>query len=233
MAQRDTAGSMRGARRLWTGSFRGVLSTHSVVEAGFPFGSLVPYALDAEGLPVLLLSHLAQHTRNLHEDPRCAFTLFEPSDGDLQQIDRLTCLGECTPMPPEDAHAMYRYFRYFPAGKTYFKQLNFRFFRLLPLRFHFNGGFATARWVGTERILRTSPFRLQDELELIDEIESQHSSLLDERLPPKSLEDEAVRLVGVDPGGLDVRRGQRLGRIHFDQPLDRPEDIYAHLKGAC
>jgi putative heme iron utilization protein len=190
---------------------------------------VVPYALDYDGLPILLLSHLAQHARNLAEDPRCAFTLAEATDGNVQKSDRLTCIGECSAIPVEDTRAFYRYFRYYPAGKTYFKELNFHFFRLVPRLFHFNGGFATARWVGTERVLRPSPFGVQDELALIDEIERQHPRVMDERIRAHAGDDEAIHAVGVDPDGLDLRRGERLARIHFDQTLDRPGDIYAHL----
>lgn len=53
----------------------GVLSTHSQAHPGYPFGSVVPYCLDNVGFPLLLLSHLAQHTRNLMAEPRCALTL--------------------------------------------------------------------------------------------------------------------------------------------------------------
>lgn len=63
------------AQSLWAGRFQGVLSTHSQAHPGYPFGSVVPYCLDNVGFPLLLLSHLAQHTRNLMAEPRCALTL--------------------------------------------------------------------------------------------------------------------------------------------------------------
>ena len=45
-----------------------VLSTHSLEHPGYPFGSVVPYVLDQEGLPLLLLSRLPQHTKNPDPD---------------------------------------------------------------------------------------------------------------------------------------------------------------------
>lgn len=230
MEDKDPATSLRGARHLWTGRFQAVLSTHSRAEPGYPFGSVVPYCLDAEGLPILLLSHLAQHSRNLADNRRCAFTLAEPTAGDLYRSDRLTCVGECSPLPAEDTRAVYRYLRYYPSGRTYFEGLNFRFYRLVPLRFHYNGGFATARWAGTERILRPSLFDSREEQNLIDEIEQRHPHLSQERFPAPAEGGEAVCVTGIDPHGLDLRRGEHLTRIHFPHTLDRSESIHAYLR---
>ena len=47
-----------------------MLSTTSVHRPGYPYGSVTPYALSADGAPLLLLSRLAAHTRNLTADPR-------------------------------------------------------------------------------------------------------------------------------------------------------------------
>lgn len=65
--------AIRPARELLLKEYRGVLSTHSKSMPGFPFGSVVPYCLDAEGNPLILISRIAQHTHNLLKDPsaRC------------------------------------------------------------------------------------------------------------------------------------------------------------------
>lgn len=229
MQERHRTTNLDGARRLWAGRFRAVLSTHSKAEAGYPFGSVVPYCLDTTGQPLLLLSHLAQHTRNLIEDPRCALTLADSGDGDLQQNDRLTGIGDCTPIPTEDIPAAHRYFRYYPASENYFKKLGFRFYRLMARRFHYNGGFATARWAGSEHILRPSPFDRYQESELIREIEQRYSSLLANHLPQDLEAPEALVPAGIDPNGIDLRRGTRLTRIHFDHPLNDPVAVHGHL----
>src|SRR6201997_4188303 len=48
----------------------GTLSTLSRKHPGFPFGSLMPFALDLAGRPLFLISHMAMHTQNLKADPR-------------------------------------------------------------------------------------------------------------------------------------------------------------------
>ncbi|HBM10724.1 MAG TPA: heme iron utilization protein, partial [Pseudomonas sp.] len=60
------------ARQLLLKEYRGVLSTHSKAMPGFPFGSAVPYCLNEEGWPLILISRIAQHTKNLQADPRCS-----------------------------------------------------------------------------------------------------------------------------------------------------------------
>src|SRR4051794_6521063 len=64
--------AVRAARVLLAAESVGVLSTLSVHRAGFPYGSVTPYALSAEGAPLLLLSRLAAHTKNLLADPRAS-----------------------------------------------------------------------------------------------------------------------------------------------------------------
>lgn len=55
----------KNARELLLKEYRGVLSTHSKSMPGFPFGSVVPYCLDEQGRPLILISRIAQHTHNL------------------------------------------------------------------------------------------------------------------------------------------------------------------------
>jgi len=231
MERPDRAESLAAARRLWTGRFQGVLSTHSVAHPGYPFGSVVPYCLDQEALPIFLLSHLAQHSRNLEADPRCALTLAEPTTCDVQQSNRLTCIGDCAQVPPEDLPAASRYFRYFPDSRTYYKKLNFRLFRLVPVAFHYNGGFATARWLGTERILRQSPLGEEPERALIRWIEKHHPAVLHAHLPAEPEVRTRPRVVGVDPRGIDLRLGERLMRLHFPSALTSVDAIGDYLAG--
>ena len=56
----------------------GSLSTLSRKQPGFPFGSLMPYALDRQGHPIFLISTMAMHTQNLQADPRASLFVTEP-----------------------------------------------------------------------------------------------------------------------------------------------------------
>ena len=79
-----SAEARKHARQLLLKEYRGVLSTHSQAMPGFPFGSVVPYCLDARGWPLLLISRIAQHTRNLKADARCSLLVGERAAEDVQ-----------------------------------------------------------------------------------------------------------------------------------------------------
>src|ERR1700758_5662421 len=60
----------------------GTPSTLSRKHPGFPFGSLMPFALDPAGRPLFLISNMAMHTQNLKADPRCSlFVTQADADG--------------------------------------------------------------------------------------------------------------------------------------------------------
>jgi hypothetical protein len=56
----------------------GSLSKHSRKLAGYPFGSMMPYAADCQGRPVFFISSMAMHTQNLQEDPRASMLVTQP-----------------------------------------------------------------------------------------------------------------------------------------------------------
>src|ERR1700756_3793922 len=63
------------ARTLMHAGRIGSLSTLSRKQPGFPFGSLMPYALDGQGRPLFLISTMAMHTQNLQADPRASLLI--------------------------------------------------------------------------------------------------------------------------------------------------------------
>ncbi|EJT82836.1 pyridoxamine 5'-phosphate oxidase-like FMN-binding protein [Pseudomonas putida S11] len=108
--------AIRPARELLLKEYRGVLSTHSKSMPGYPFGSVVPYCLDAQGNPLILISRIAQHTHNLQKDPKCSLLVGEREAEDVQAVGRLTVMAEAHKLVEEAAieAAAERYYRYFP-----------------------------------------------------------------------------------------------------------------------
>ena len=92
------------AHALYAASHQGILSTLSLELAGYPFGSVVSFAPDRAGLPVLLISSIAEHTRNLQADPRCSLIVTEPGD-DGQALGRLTLVGDAEPVTTDGIRA--------------------------------------------------------------------------------------------------------------------------------
>ncbi len=123
----------------------GALATLSAKLPGHPFVSHVPFALDAEVRPVLLLSGLAEHTRNLLADARVSLMATLPGP-EPQSQPRLTLMGEAAPIEPPRA-LLDRYLRYHPEAAAWIGFGDFRFFRLRPQRVRLISGFARAGWI--------------------------------------------------------------------------------------
>lgn len=222
-----SAGSAHAAeaRDLLAGRFEAVISTHSVENPGYPFGSAVPYAIGHDGLPCLLLSHLSQHTHNLAADPRCGFTLVAEGAGDLQQRGRLSAIGEISPIDlPASAE---RYFRYYPQSRFYHDELHFRFYRFHPARVHWNGGFATARWFSPDRVFTSNPLSADAEKAVVDHMSNDHGDALAgylRRAGHRPEPGQPVVMSGIDAEGMDLRQGERLFRLRLARPIASRED---------
>jgi putative heme iron utilization protein len=142
-------------RKLVRDAKHGLLATAGLEPAGIPYGSLVPVASTEEGLPLLLVSHLAQHTKNLVADGRTSLLVLEPTAGDPQQAPRATLLGTARRLDgAEEAAAKVRYLAVHPDAERYF-ELNFQLWALTPVEARYVGGFGAAAWVsGSELVGR-------------------------------------------------------------------------------
>jgi len=79
------------------------LSTLSRKQPGFPFGSLMLFALDTSGRPIFLISNMAMHTQNLKADPRCSLFVGQAgADGDALGAARATLIGHAEAVPEPD-----------------------------------------------------------------------------------------------------------------------------------
>ena len=162
---------------------------------------------------MLLLSHLSQHTKNLDVDGRCGLTVVEVGDGDVQELGRLSGVGDVSPSGPDaDGEC---YFHYFPHARMYYEQLGFRFYCFTPLRFHWNGGFATARWFGIDRIVRANPLSSESQARIVAHMNRDHSDALRGYLVAADgiTDTNGVTMLGIDAEGIDLKVKDRLRRI--------------------
>ncbi|MNS96344.1 Pyridoxamine 5'-phosphate oxidase [compost metagenome] len=135
------------ARRLLAKERVGTLSTQSVAMPGYPFGSLTPYALDAQGRPILLISTLSQHTRNIEADSRVSLLVYDTAHADVHDAPRLTWVGRAVPVPAADTGAKARYLARFPEASRFFKAHDFKLYTLTPVRGYYIGGFDRIFWI--------------------------------------------------------------------------------------
>src|SRR6058998_3660293 len=77
----------------------GALSTMSRKHPGWPFGSVMPYALDVAGRPIFLISTMAMHTQNLLHDPKASLLVNQADAPDPLGAARLSLMGEIARLP--------------------------------------------------------------------------------------------------------------------------------------
>ncbi len=117
-------------------------------ETKTPFVSRVALGLATDGVPVSLVSQLAQHTRALQADASCALLIGEPgAKGDVLSHPRLTLQARAEfvdRVGPEHAEMAAQYMRGHPKSKLYLSLGDFGFVRFVPIRAFLNGGFGKA-----------------------------------------------------------------------------------------
>ena len=142
----ERAGGAGAARALLRKERVGVLSSLSLRHPGWPYGTLVPYALSARGEPLLLLSGLAQHTQNLEADPRASLLVFDAAAAaeDPRTAPRVTLVGRVERVEPAgEADARERYLAWHGSARGLL-QLDFSLYVLEVDEAQFVGGFAAA-----------------------------------------------------------------------------------------
>ncbi len=121
------------------------LSTWAVDPQGFPYGSLVQYALTAEGNPLLLISELAEHTQNLRQDSRASLLIWQSqSHQDPLAAGRVTLIGRAQLAPAE---ALEGYLEVHPQARLYSGFKDFHLWQLNVERARYVGGFGEMSWL--------------------------------------------------------------------------------------
>ena len=205
----------------------GALSTLSRRHPGHPFGSVMPYALDARGRPLFLISSLAMHTQNLQVDRRASLLVSQAVEpgGDPLAAGRVTLVGEAAPLPAaERAAARAAYLAWHPNAQYWVDFEDFAFYRLELLDVYFVGGFAAMDWVGAEAYLAARPDPLAEAAAgILAHMNRDHAdALLTFARVLGQVEADEASMVGVDRLGfkLRVRSGDRLQSVRIAFPRE-------------
>lgn len=206
------------ARALVRSHRSGVLSTASLQLPGYPFGAATPHATDAQGRPLLLLSHLAEHRQNLEADPRASYLVSTPGPH-LHQHPRACLVGRIK--QTTEADAARRYFGLFPSHQRYLEIGGFDFFRLEPERIRLIAGFGSQHWEDGADYLAPLSDLAEGEASVLAHMNADHAEALPDLLRHHhSVATESAHLVGFDCDGLDLAGGETLYRIAFSARLE-------------
>lgn len=208
----------------------GVLSTHSRRFEGYPFGSVAPFVLDHDGHPLILISTIAEHTRNIQHDPRVSLIAFDPAGPDMQAGARLTLLGDAVPADKQEGALRSRYLRYFPQAAQYFDMHDFLFHRIRVHQARYIGGFGNIHWIPGDA-LRPAPNQLAaQEAGIVAHMNADHvDSLRAYCRHLHAIEANSVEMAGIDCDGFDLRADGVLLRCDFETPIHDAQSARAAL----
>jgi hypothetical protein len=127
----------------------GTLSSLSAKHPGWPFGSVMPYALDDAGSPLFLISSMAMHTQNVTRDPRAALMIAQHAGlEDALGSARVTLMGNTVKAAPQDLEAVRaRYLASYENAKYWVDFEDFAFYRLEIMDVYYVGGFGVMGWL--------------------------------------------------------------------------------------
>jgi heme oxygenase (biliverdin-IX-beta and delta-forming) len=211
--------------------------------AGFPFGSLAPFALRADGTPFVLISAIAQHTRNLARDPRCSLFVRDPagdsSDGDAQATWRVTVLARAERLGAAEEALEELYARYaarVPDAPGYGSAHDFSFWTLRPVKVRAIGGFGAIRWLPPDSIL-CDPHGLgwrEAAAGVTEHMNADHEeALVDIAAARTGKRPERARITAVESAGFLVRTGSPDSLVYVpfgrDVPAREARDVFVEL----
>jgi putative heme iron utilization protein len=199
--------------------------------AGQPYASLVAVACDLDACPLLLLSDLAQHSRNIAADRRVSL-LFDgggpdhPPAGlprDPLAEPRLSLVGEAVRC--DDARLLARFIARHPSAAAYAGFGDFRPYRVTIGRGHLVAGFGRISWIEAAelRFGADAQALAAAEAEIVAHMNADHAdavALYAARLARR--EGTGWCMTGIDPEGIDLRSATDSARLDFAAPVFDP-----------
>lgn len=193
----------------------GSLSTLSKKFNGHPFGSITPYLIDHDGSLLILISTLAEHTKNIVADPRVSLITHSQDNPHIQAQGRVTVIGEAR-LVAKRAETGRRYLRYFPEANTYFAMHDFSFYRIVPEAIRYIGGFGNIHWAKAADYLMPAYPLIDQEDGVIAHMNSDHREALRNCCRHfHGHQAQDVEMLGIDCDGFDVRADGSALRFDF------------------
>jgi heme oxygenase (biliverdin-IX-beta and delta-forming) len=218
----------RQARELFRTLRSGVLSSHSSKLPGYPYGSALPHVTDHAGRPVILISHLAEHTHNLQADARSSFLVCEAGP-EVQAGARATLLGNAQRIA-EPAAIEQRYLRFYPEHARYLEIGGFEFWTIEPLQLRFIEGFGSLHWIEGDTYLASATEIADIEASVLEHMNQDHrDALIAYCAQAYAKAPEHVEMIGFDCDGFDVRADQDVFRFALPEPVATAQQARAAL----
>ena len=184
----------------------------ATAQGGWPFASLVLAALDHDASPLLLISDLSEHAKNIKADPRVSL-LFDGTQGfdDPLTGPRVTVLGEAARVG--DPRLKTRFLARHPSAELYAGFADFRLHRVNVTRAHLVAGFGRIHWVEARELLVTPDASFAREEAATLAAVNADPKMVNAAVRALGLEGDGWQVTGIDPEGLDLRSAGSVARL--------------------
>ncbi|MGI9492074.1 MAG: HugZ family protein [Geminicoccaceae bacterium] len=208
----------------------GALATIMRDSGGAPYASLVSVATDHDGSPILLISDLADHTKNLRNDDRVSL-LLNGSEGLTDPLAgaRLTLQGKLA--RHDDQEGRRRYLARHAKASFYADFADFGFYRLDIEKAHLVAGFGRIHWLMRDDLLITTPDALVAcDAEVVAHMNDDHGDAV--QLYANKLlgrDGDGWLMTGIDAEGADLRNNGQVTRLTFGNKVNNSTDVRNEL----
>jgi putative heme iron utilization protein len=206
-----------------------------MADSGDPYCSLVNVASHADGSPILLISRLAVHTKNILADSRVSLMVDERTEGDPLEGSRIMLAGRAGQAGADDLPILRRrYLNAHPSAEAFVNFDDFSFFRIRPSAAHLVAGFGRIVDLKPEQFLTDisdAGGLLEAEQGAIDHMNADHRDAMNlyaTRLLGAEVAD--WRCTGCDPDGLDLQAGAKTLRLDFPRRIVTPAALRQTLQ---
>jgi len=219
------------AKKLMREGRSGALAT-LMAGSGDPYCSLVNVATAASGAPLLLISRLALHTKNILADPRVSLMIDERKEGDPLQGARVMLMGSA--VATTDPNARRRYLDRQPEAEAFAGFGDFAFYEVTLSGAHLVAGFGRIVDLKPADILvdvGDAEALVSAETAVVAHLNQDHADAV--RLYATRLlggPEANWRCVGCDPEGLELQRDRMALRLPFPKRVTTPDTLRQVLK---
>ncbi len=211
----------------------GTLSSLSAKHPGWPFGSVMPYALDERGNPLFLISSMAMHTQNVARDARAALMVAQHAGlEDALGSARVTLMGNAAKVSPEDLESVReRYLASYENARYWVDFEDFSFYRLEIIDVYYVGGFGVMGWLSAEDYHAAEPDPLADAAAgILSHMNADHvEAMILLARKHAGLEATEAQMTAVDRLGFHLRlktaEGMKGTRIAFSSEARTPQQV--------
>jgi len=206
-----------------------ILSTLSKKHDEFPFGSFITYVTDQNRSIYIYASNIAEHTKNILNNPKSCLTIFNITDEeDKQNSSRLSIMGNFVKVKKghELDNCKDRFFTFLPKSKGYSNMHDFNFYKLDPKNIRWIGGFGEIAWLKDKFWKLKKPDWSDEEESMINHMNSDHKDVVVSSLKGfYGIEDSKSIMIGISIDGYYLESNSKIYYIPFNSPCLNSEEV--------